>query len=145
MIINFKRFTGAISKMDRFAADTNAKKQILLDVKGDMLNIFYSDGRKNIVERIKCELEDGDVDESAIVIIDNLKDVIAACAPSGSIKCDEINMKFDGRDKLSINADKYYLSMNKAGEEVKRVGSHVAKDVKYVKSAEMHGGSILTR
>lgn len=145
MIINFKRFTGAISKMDRFAADTNAKKQILLDVKGDTLNIFYSDGRKNIVERIKCELEDGDADESAIVNVDNLKDVIAACAPSGSIKCDEITMKFDGRDKLSINADKYYLSSNKAGEEVKRVGSHVAKDVKYVKSEEMHGGSILTR
>lgn len=145
MIINFKRFTGAISKMDRFAADTNAKKNILLEVKGDTLNIFYSDGRKNIVERIKCELEDGDTDESAIVVIDALKEVISACATSGSIKCDEISMTFDGRDKMSINADKYYLSTNKSGEEVKRVGSHVAKDVKYIKSNEMHGGSILTR
>lgn len=147
MILKFNQFAEAVKRTEKFASDAQSSKNLLLELKGNKLCISFSDGRKNITERLECEIEDGDVDEQAMVTFENIREIINACAGSGSIMIDNIRFRFDGRDKLIADADKYYqvADTNNADVIKKKICSHVNKEVKYTRIENLKGGAILTR
>lgn len=145
MILNFNKFAEAVKRAEKFASDSPSSKNVLLEARQDKLIISFSDGKKNITERIPCTMEDSDMDEKAIVTFENVKDIITACTGSGLIRVDDITLKFDGRDKLIADADKYFVTTLDNENEVKKICAHVNKEVKYTRVDDLKGGTILTR
>ena len=145
MILNFNKFAEAVKRAEKFASDAQSSKNLLLEAKGDKLCVSFSDGKKNITERLDCVIEDGDINERAIVTFENIRDIINSCAGSGSITIDTVTFKFDGRDKLIVDADKYYLISKDNENTIKKICSHVNKEIKYTRVDDLRGGTILTR
>ena len=147
MILEFNKFAEAVKRAEKFASDSPSSKNLLMESRQGKLVISFSDGKKNITERLECTMEDSDIEERAIVTFENVKEIITSCTGSGSIQVDSINLKFDGRDRLIAEADKYYLGAY-PGEEnkvYKKLCSHVNKEVKYTRVDDLKGGTILTR
>lgn len=144
MILDFNRFAKTIGKANKFAQDISTRKNILFKLQGSTLSVCYSDGKKSFIEKLDCELEDGDQDEDAIVLLDYIMEILSVSAGSGNIHCDTLSIKFDGRDKMKAYAEKYYVIEN-GDETIKRVCSKITKEAPYTVAANMKGGTILTR
>lgn len=145
MILDFKAFSGAIVKVEKLA-DTQVAKYVLFDIKDGALNIEFSDGKKNLIEKLSYTAEEGDVESlQAMLLISNVREILNVCAGSGTIKVDEISLVFDSVDKLTVSAEKYYMVSPDGVNAYKKICSHISKDVKYLKANEIKGGTILTR
>lgn len=145
MIINFKEFESAVGQIERMASDTQGEKKILLNAGAGDIKVCFSDGKKNIIKKLDCTFEEGDFEESAIVILDSLKAVIDMCKCSGILKVDDIKLTFDGRDKLTASVDWYCLTGTSEEDVQKKYCSHIERSIKYIRTDDVKGGTLLTR
>lgn len=144
MRVNFAEFSRAINDIDKFSTGKADKDRLLIQLENNNMDICYTtpDGKRDIIEKVEV-FEAGDAAYKVIVNIKDVKNALAACSPSGSIKVDDLLINFDGTDQMKFTVQKYLLLIN--GDDVtKKNCSKVDKIIKYIDSDKLTG-SILTR
>lgn len=124
MKIQLEDLTKAMQKVRSFADLSNQVVGVLLNLKGNTVDVCYCDGKKALIESINVVKEEGDIEAQIVVAYNRLVGIIDMCQPSGGIKTDELSIDFLDDKIINIEAVKY-MTVVKETENVDEMGERV--------------------
>ena len=114
MIVSVGKLNKAVQKVKSFADTAQQVTGIMLGIDGDTLSVYYSDGKKSLVERIGIVPDDGDISGRIIVSYAKMLATMDMFQGGNSIYTTDMFIGFDTAHKcINIKADKY-MNVNKA-------------------------------